>query len=96
MKASELSDKIRTYRWLKELAEDYDRQLNRLKKEGDAVKVDYVCFTCRSDRIEQIKFNCHRTISPVPFIKAIRECLNDVRKEMGALREEIEKVVELD
>ena len=96
MKASELQDKIRHYHWLKGLAEDYDNQLFRLQREGKAVKVDYIGFTCRSDRSERISFNCHRTISPVPFIKAIEKCLKDIKAEMVALRDEIEKIVELD
>ena len=96
MKASELQDKIRHYHWLKGLAEDYDNQLFRLQREGKAVTVDYIGFTCRSEKTEVLRFNSHRTISPAPFIKAIEKCLKDIKAEMVALRDEIEKIVELD
>lgn len=98
MKASELKQKFDRYEWLEDMAGYYEEHLEKLQKEGEYVTVDSIKFRCRSERAEEFKFNPHRTISATPFIKAIEQCLKDIKAEMDNIRAEIEKisVVELD
>lgn len=98
MKASDLNDMIRQYHWGEEVLEEYEKTYARLIKEKkENLTIDCVTFSNRGQvGTIKLRLNSHRSIDPQPFLDAFAEEINSLKKDLAALRAEIEKVVELD
>lgn len=96
MKASELTQKIDTYRWLETILYEYETLYERLKGERpEDIRIEKIGFINRSDKLEEVRFNIHKVIDPKPFLDAIAELITSIKEEMQSLRAEIETIVEL-
>lgn len=77
----ELEDIIRTYHWLKEIAESYKNSIELMDKEKDYFDVYAIIYSARSDP-RKMEINPHRTI-PVKYLRdGLQEALDGVLKEI--------------
>ena len=81
MKFDELEQKIKHYRWLKEIAEHYNDMVSLIEREKDHFKIEAFSYSARGDaRVFQA--NPHRTI-PYKFI------LDGLKAELETINAEI-------
>lgn len=77
-KFDDLEQKIRHYRWLKEIADNYDSMLKLIDREKDSFTIYGLIYAARGDT-RSFQVNPHRTI-PYKFIydglKAELEIIN--------------------
>ena len=91
MKAEEINQAISRYRWLAGIIIKYEGQLQRFEKFKSHVTVEKIIFSECSDS-ETFEFNPHRTISPEPFIDAVRQCIENLKNEMEQIREKYDMI----
>ena len=91
MKAEEINEAISHYRWLAGIIIKYEGQLHRFETSKRYLKVEKIIFTDCGDP-ETFEFNTHRTISPEPFIDAVRQCIEDLKNEMEQIREKYDTI----
>ena len=85
-KFEELSNKVRHYYWLCEIAKDYDGMIRLIDNEKDYFTIEGFSYSARGD-VREFNVNCHRTI---PY-KYIRDGLADKLAEIKAEIAECEK-----
>ena len=81
IKIDELEDLIRHYRWLEDIAKDYESILEMMDREKDYFRIHGFSYSARGD-VCKFSLNCHRTI-PYTYVRdGIQSALNGIISEL--------------
>ena len=86
----EKANKIRAYRWLEKIKQDYLDIIDRIEREGDYFIVRGIVFSARGD-IENFDINSHRSIDSRFIHDGLMEAVQKLDEEISQLKEDIEK-----
>lgn len=89
-KFEEIERKMLHYRWLKEIADDYEKMINLIDREKEYFTIQGFTFTARGDA-QTFCVNPHRSI-PYQFIRnGLSAELDNLGKEIASLEEELKE-----
>jgi hypothetical protein len=91
MKYDEIETKVQSYRWLEEIAKDYQTMINRINSEQDYFRVEKIAYIARGD-IQYLDLNCHRTIPGHYIADGLKEALTGIDEELKQLKAELEEM----
>lgn len=90
-KINDIEEKVRKYRWLKGIAEQYEEMAEKIERQKDYFKIIGITYENRGE--SRFSFNPHRPISCTFILDGINDALDGVRKEIDELEQEIERLV---
>ena len=86
----EKANKIRTYRWLEKIKQDYLDMIARIEREGEYFIVRGIVFSARGDT-EKFDINPHRSINSRFISEGLMGAVRKLDEEISQLKEDIEK-----
>ena len=91
MKIEDIEEKVRSYRWLKDIADNYRNMIATMEREKDCFRLYKFAYATRGDT-EVFDINPHRSI-PVSYLQAgINDALRGIEDEMRQLASELNKI----
>lgn len=91
MKYDEIEQLVQSYRWLKRIAKDYRKMIDRIHAERDYFKVEKIAYTARGD-MQYLDFNCHRTIPSHYIAEGLQETLAGIEDEIKQIETEMKAI----
>ena len=91
MKYDEIEQKVQSYRWLEEIAENYRAMIDRINSEQDYFKVEKIAYKARGD-MRYLDLNCHRTIPWHYIADGLKDALTGIDEELKQLKAELEEM----
>ena len=86
---SSVEEKVRRYKWLKGIIDEYEQMIKLIESEGDHFRLCSFSYSARGDE-QKFEVNPHRTI-PFTFIRdGLKEALARISEEMEQIEKELQ------
>ena len=90
MKFEEIEEKVSSYRWLKGIADNYQKMIDLMEREQDYFRLYKMQYAARGD-LQVFDINPHRSI-PVKYLQdGLREALKGIDQELAQLKSELKE-----